>query len=543
MSSFSNSSPLQSQFSSSLTTSLDNLPSSLTPSKSTKSDLEALIAVNNNDDEGKEGKEGSERQLLLLMLLAQLTASHSPSPRTYLVHVLSLYSRGILDSSCFTFLLDLNLITPEIHLKAIKGAPVSEIESLIGPTLPPNLVRASSSLSVETAPLSLSRYLREFHPLHLLSKGSFGSVYHCISLLSSTPYAVKIITLEVPINSDKRLQQVLRESRVMSVLGDNNVVRYYGSWLEPSWMKGEKASTREDMLAIEAAEESFESESSSIGSSYINGMESLGLDDSFEGVWEESWKGVKQHDHNAGKSSPLSTYSVNLYIQMELCTTTTLASFISDRSTMKWSLDWLEDGISVFLQICQGMEHVHSKGVIHRDLKPGNIFLGEDGLWKVGDFGLSKLLNVPGGWGGGIHVKPENEEMTGGVGTASYASPEQAAGGEYDWSSDVFSMGFILMELATQFNSSHERANMFTDLRHGKCPKEEGRLGEVWEVVAMCLRKREERPMVKEIYDRLGGGEVGLRRLLKEKDAKIKELEEAVKILNAQLKVAGGGEA
>ena len=174
-------------------------------------------------------------------------------------------------------------------------------------------------------------------------------------------------------------------------------------------------------------------------------------------------------------------------------------SFISDRSTMKWSLDWLEDGISVFLQICQGMEHVHSKGVIHRDLKPGNIFLGEDGLWKVGDFGLSKLLNVPGGWGGGIHVKPENEEMTGGVGTASYASPEQAAGGEYDWSSDVFSMGFILMELATQFNSSHERANMFTDLRHGKCPKEEGRLGEVWEVVAMCLRKREERPMVKEV--------------------------------------------
>lgn len=79
MSSFSNSSPLQSQFSSTLTTSLDNLPSSFTPSKSTKSDLEALTAINNND-EGKEGKEGSERQLLLLMLLAQLTGE---APRAF----------------------------------------------------------------------------------------------------------------------------------------------------------------------------------------------------------------------------------------------------------------------------------------------------------------------------------------------------------------------------------------------------------------------------------------------------------------------------
>lgn len=82
------------------------------------------------------------------------------------------------------------------------------------------------------------------------------------------------------------------------------------------------------------------------------------------------------------------------------------------------------------------LRDVHAAGLVHRDLKPGNVFLTESGEARLGDFGIALLPGV-GGKRGGI------------VGSAAYMSPEQALGGRLDARSDLYSLGLVLHELAT----------------------------------------------------------------------------------------------
>jgi hypothetical protein len=97
-----------------------------------------------------------------------------------------------------------------------------------------------SSWSVEHHPLSLSRYQREFHQLSLLATGSFGSVYHTIHKLEQRPYAVKCVTFSTRGYYAETLSLVMREVRCLAQLNHPNCVRYYTSWLEPSWMTGDQ---------------------------------------------------------------------------------------------------------------------------------------------------------------------------------------------------------------------------------------------------------------------------------------------------------------
>lgn len=95
-----------------------------------------------------------------------------------------------------------------------------------------------TSWSVESHPLSLSRYQREFHQISLLATGSFGSVYHAIHKLEHRPYAVKKVTFSTTGYYADALSLVIREVRCLAQLDHPNCVRYYTSWLEPSWMTG-----------------------------------------------------------------------------------------------------------------------------------------------------------------------------------------------------------------------------------------------------------------------------------------------------------------
>ena len=146
-----------------------------------------------------------------------------------------------------------------------------------------------------------------------------------------------------------------------------------------------------------------------------------------------------------------------LYIQMQFCSQKTLANFLSNEEARKGPSGSSIGGVSIpyalslFLQTCQGVKHVHSQGLIHRDLKPNNVFIDDTGAVKVGDFGLSRASNDS------SEVETEigstnnycgNGEITAGVGTRSYASPEQMKGGsDYDSSTDIYSLGIILFEL------------------------------------------------------------------------------------------------
>jgi serine/threonine protein kinase len=87
-------------------------------------------------------------------------------------------------------------------------------------------------------------------------------------------------------------------------------------------------------------------------------------------------------------------------------------------------------------QVCAGLEHAHAAGLVHRDLKPGNLIERRDGTIKIADFGIARLN--------------ETTELTEAgtiVGTAAYLAPEQAEGGEITQAADVFTLGVVLFEL------------------------------------------------------------------------------------------------
>lgn len=115
--------------------------------------------------------------------------------------------------------------------------------------------------------------------------------------------------------------------------------------------------------------------------------------------------------------------------------------------------------IDIAIQICAGLEAAHGKAVVHRDIKPGNIFLTTRGAAKLLDFGVAKLVaeDEPARTGsredrsGELRSRqPAGLTLTGAaVGTAGYMSPEQVRRQELDGRSDLFSLGLVLYEMAT----------------------------------------------------------------------------------------------
>jgi len=101
---------------------------------------------------------------------------------------------------------------------------------------------------------------------------------------------------------------------------------------------------------------------------------------------------------------------------------------------IKWDL-----ALAVIYQICQGLEHAHAKGIVHRDIKPGNVMLTKYGRVKITDFGLAKLTEAASSFTADNSI----------IGTPLYMSPEQAFGESVDQRSDLFSLGTMLYELIT----------------------------------------------------------------------------------------------
>src|SRR6202046_4313706 len=131
------------------------------------------------------------------------------------------------------------------------------------------------------------------------------------------------------------------------------------------------------------------------------------------------------------------------YIAMELIEGKTLRELL-DAGTLP-----IRRAIEIAAQVAEGLAKAHEAGIAHRDLKPDNLMISQDGFIKILDFGLAKL-SAPGGDMSETRDTSQWQTQPGAVmGTVQYMSPEQASGGRLDFRSDQFSFGLVLYEMVS----------------------------------------------------------------------------------------------
>ncbi|KAK9762175.1 hypothetical protein K7432_012345 [Basidiobolus ranarum] len=393
-----------------------------------------------------------------------------------------------------------------------------------------------------------SRYETDFIEVRMLGKGGFGSVYKVQNKLDGSVYAIKKIRLK----SDKtRHEKVFREIKYLSKLDHPNVVRYYGSWLENSKRIYDEGSdddfdyeyddedTSESSDAASQLSVTFDSTLQTVPDDESQKLDSSDLSDCVEFVYEHTPFGsdvneeyispnissCSSHPHvetgthtvpsnctsvcepeiiteNGSANFPLSNNKdLTLFIQMQLCRST-LYDYIETRNRAMANpqtkipvvIDSLAN-LQLFRAIVQGVAYIHDQDMIHRDLKPMNIFLDCNSATddpdfliqnvdllvpRIGDFGLVTgredfvpLDSRPNSRKQSHYGSP-NSSRTSKVGTITYASPEQLADPPqmYDQKADIYSLGIILFELYYPFSTLMERAQLLQNLRHGVLPDE-----------------------------------------------------------------------
>ncbi len=120
------------------------------------------------------------------------------------------------------------------------------------------------------------------------------------------------------------------------------------------------------------------------------------------------------------------------YIVMELIEGISLKQYMEKKGTLNW-----KETLHFAMQIAKALEHAHSRGIVHRDIKPHNVMVLKNGSVKVTDFGIARMMSK-----GNTLTKEA-------LGSVHYISPEQAKGGRVDSRSDLYSLGVVMYEMMT----------------------------------------------------------------------------------------------
>ncbi|XP_049681176.1 eIF-2-alpha kinase GCN2 isoform X1 [Accipiter gentilis] len=387
-------------------------------------------------------------------------------------------------------------------------------------TVVPSSQISSASFFAETQ-RQFSRYYNEFEELKLLGKGAFGAVVKVRNKLDGCYYAVKRIRINP---ASKQFRRIKGEVTLLSRLNHENIVRYYNAWIEkhespvPTVSSSETTEekrmpttsglfilTTEETNDVEAnapppvltssVEWSTSCERSSSNKFSGADQESSDDDDDGDGVFSHSFfrpttdsesdiifdnedensnlpdeEGNEKNGHGGEDSTPVIQTVHYLYIQMEYCEKSTLRDTIDQGLYEDTSRLW-----RLFREILDGLAYIHEKGMIHRDLKPVNIFLDSDDHVKIGDFGLA--TDHP---ANAVASKQEENHsdssamsdpsgnLTGMVGTALYVSPEVQGSTKstYNQKVDLFSLGIIFFEMSYHpMSTASERIFVLGQLR------------------------------------------------------------------------------
>lgn len=159
------------------------------------------------------------------------------------------------------------------------------------------------------------------------------------------------------------------------------------------------------------------------------------------------------------------------------------------KSKMAKGQQTIEESIDIAIQVAQGLEQAHKKGIIHRDIKPANIILREDRRVKIIDFGLSKLITSQTVSNSGI---PK--------GTVAYMSPEQAQGMQVDQCTDIWSLGVVLYQMLTgklPFKGDFDQVVLYSIVN-----EESEAITDIRQEVPVSLEKIVEKALKKELVNR-----------------------------------------
>ncbi|KAI1077825.1 kinase-like protein [Whalleya microplaca] len=409
-----------------------------------------------------------------------------------------------------------------------------------------------------------SHYQSSFRELALLGKGGFGKVYQCYNPLDQKTYAVKKIPLSPRLGKrmydgrHEELQHVLREVKALAELDHPNIVRYHATWFEephqiPQAIGRHNKSTKAyigprqrlllnshafpedpEILAEPSVSAGivFEEDTKSMGGDIVFGEDTPSFNDANKDtklVSGHGWSEQPTSQHSTMETQSLSTtsdiftdgksrshnispgqavFDANgyvLYIQMSMYPMT-LAQYISPISNNKAAprhCFHLLPTLHLLLAILAGLQYIHSKGFIHRDIKPGNIFLSTPEAvfyggycdlsctscpesanamstrWlnpRIGDFGLVAELargEMPMPLSRFSAADSSDGSATDKhkpVGTAYYRPPDPKGKDAHDEKIDIFALGIVFVEMMCACGTAMERVDMLKGLQKGRVP-------------------------------------------------------------------------